>query len=79
LLRKTRKQMVLFHFDICFSFSFVVDELAHDGFNVTAERVTCRFSVRCQTCTVSGLYTAGGILAPRECQNIAHVIKFIWS
>ena len=62
-----------------FSFRFVVDELVHDGFRVSAERVTCRFSVRCQTCTVSGLYTAGGILAPRECQNIAHVIKFLWS
>ncbi|CAF1196217.1 unnamed protein product [Rotaria sordida] len=59
--------------------AFVVDELVHDGFKVTAERVTCRFSVRCQSCTLSGLYTAGGILAPRECQNIAHVIKFIWS
>ncbi len=60
-------------------FRFVIDELVHDGFNVSAERVTCRFSVRCQGCTLSGLYTAGGILAPRECQNIAHVIKFIWS
>ncbi|CAF3110099.1 unnamed protein product [Rotaria sp. Silwood2] len=59
--------------------AFVVDELVHDGFKATAERVTCRFSVRCQSCTLSGLYTAGGILAPRECQNIAHVIKFIWS
>ncbi|CAF4510830.1 unnamed protein product [Rotaria sp. Silwood1] len=59
--------------------SFVVDELVHDGFKATAERVTCRFSVRCQSCTLSGLYTAGGILAPRECQNIAHIIKFIWS
>lgn len=61
------------------SFSFVVDELVHDGFKATVERVTCRFSVRCQSCTLSGLYTAGGILAPRECQNVAHVIKFLWS
>lgn len=67
------------HIDMDKLVAFVVDELAHDGFKVTAERVTCRFSVRCQTCTVSGLYTAGGILAPRECQNIAHVIKFLWS
>ncbi|CAF1465456.1 unnamed protein product [Rotaria magnacalcarata] len=59
--------------------SFVVDELVHDGFKATAERVTCRFSVRCQSCTLSGLFTAGGILAPRECQNIAHIIKFVWS
>jgi len=59
--------------------SFVVDELVHDGFKASVERVTCRFSVRCQSCTLSGLYTAGGILAPRECQNVAHVIKFIWS
>jgi hypothetical protein len=57
---------------------FVVDELAHDGFRVTASRVICKFSLRCQGCTLSGLYTAGGILAPRECQNIAHVIRFNW-
>jgi len=67
------------HIDMDKLVAFVVDELIHDGFNVSAERVTCRFSVRCQSCTLSGLYTAGGILAPRECQNIAHVIKFIWS
>jgi len=67
------------HIDMDKLVAFVIDELIHDGFNVSAERVTCRFSVRCQTCTLSGLYTAGGILAPRECQNIAHVIKFIWS
>ncbi len=56
-----------------------MDELVHDGFKASVERVTCRFSVRCQSCTLSGLYTAGGILAPRECQNVAHVIKFLWS
>jgi len=67
------------HIDMDKLVAFVIDELIHDGFNVSAERVTCRFSVRCQSCTLSGLYTAGGILAPRECQNIAHVIKFIWS
>ena len=57
---------------------FVVDELLHDGFRVLFNRVVCKFSVRCQSCTLSGLYTAGGILAPRECQNIAHVITFHW-
>lgn len=57
---------------------FVVDELSHDGFRVTSSRVICKYSLRCQGCTVSGLYTAGGILAPRECQNIAHVIRFQW-
>jgi len=57
---------------------FVVDELQHDGFRVTNNHVVCKFSLRCTSCTLSGLYTAGGILAPRECQNIAHVIKFQW-
>lgn len=57
---------------------FAVDELSHDGFRVNAIRVICKFSLRCQGCTLSGLYTAGGILAPRECQNIAHVIRFQW-
>ncbi len=57
---------------------FVVDELSHDGFRVAASRVICKFSLRCQSCTLSGLYTAGGILAPRECQNIAHVVRFQW-
>lgn len=57
---------------------FVVDELQHDGFRVTNNNVVCKFSLRCTSCTLSGLYTAGGILAPRECQNIAHVIKFKW-
>ncbi len=57
---------------------FVVDELLHDGFRVASNRVVCKFSLRCQSCTLSGLYTAGGILAPRECQNIAHVIIFHW-
>lgn len=57
---------------------FVADELSHDGFRVLASRVICKFSLRCQGCTMSGLYTAGGILAPRECQNLAHVIKFQW-
>ncbi|CAF1208875.1 unnamed protein product [Adineta ricciae] len=67
------------HIDMDKLIAFVVDELVHDGFKASVERVTCRFSVRCQSCTLSGLYTAGGILAPRECQNVAHVIKFIWS
>jgi len=67
------------HIDMDKLVAFVVDELVHDGFKATVERVTCRFSVRCQSCTLSGLYTAGGILAPRECQNVAHVIKFLWS
>ncbi|CAF0984988.1 unnamed protein product [Rotaria sp. Silwood1] len=67
------------HIDMDKLVAFVVDELVHDGFKASVERVTCRFSVRCQSCTLSGLYTAGGILAPRECQNIAHVVKFIWS
>lgn len=67
------------HIDMDKLVAFVVDELVHDGFKASVERVTCRFSVRCQGCTLSGLYTAGGILAPRECQNVAHVIKFIWS
>lgn len=57
---------------------FIVDELLHDGFRVVFNRVICKFSLRCQGCTLSGLYTAGGILAPRECQNIAHVITFHW-
>ena len=38
---------------------FVVDELAHDGFRVICSRVICKFSLRCQGCTLSGLYTAG--------------------
>jgi hypothetical protein len=67
------------HIDMDKLVAFVVDELVHDGFKASVERVTCRFSVRCQSCTLSGLYTAGGILAPRECQNVAHVIKFLWS
>ncbi|CAF1154491.1 unnamed protein product [Adineta steineri] len=67
------------HIDMDKLVAFVVDELVHDGFKASVERITCRFSVRCQSCTLSGLYTAGGILAPRECQNVAHVIKFIWS
>ncbi|CAF0826295.1 unnamed protein product [Didymodactylos carnosus] len=67
------------HIDMDKLIAFVVDELCHDGFKATCERVICRFSVRCQGCTLSGLYTAGGILAPRECQNVAHVVKFIWS
>jgi BTB/POZ domain-containing protein KCTD7/14 len=57
---------------------FIVDELLHDGFKVVSNRVVCKYSLRCQGCTLSGLYTAGGILAPRECQNIAHVIAFHW-
>jgi hypothetical protein len=80
LLRKKKKLLSKQKIkNLIYLFRFVVDELVHDGFNVSAERVTCRFSVRCQTCTLSGLYTAGGILSPRECQNISHVIKFIWS
>jgi hypothetical protein len=57
---------------------FIVDELLHDGFRVLFNRVICKFSLRCQSCTLSGLYTAGGILAPRECQNIAHLLIFHW-
>ena len=38
---------------------FAVDELSHDGFRVNAIRVICKFSLRCQGCTLSGLYTAG--------------------
>lgn len=38
---------------------FVADELQHDGFRVSASRVICKFSLRCQSCTMSGLYTAG--------------------
>ena len=38
---------------------FVVDELQHDGFKVNNSRVICKFSLRCQSCTLSGLYTAG--------------------
>ena len=38
---------------------FAVDELSHDGFKVNAIRVICKFSLRCQGCTLSGLYTAG--------------------
>lgn len=38
---------------------FVVDELQHDGFRVTNKHVVCKFSLRCQSCTLSGLYTAG--------------------
>ena len=65
---------------VMFSFCrFLVSEFVHDGFQASAARVACRFSVRCQSCTLSGLFTAGGILAPRECQNVAHVIKFNWS
>jgi hypothetical protein len=41
---------------------FVVDELSHDGFRVTCSRVICKFSLRCQSCTLSGLYTAGKLL-----------------
>ncbi len=78
MFRKKKFYFDFFFWNI-FIFRFVVDELVHDGFKASVERVTCRFSVRCQSCTLSGLYTAGGILAPRECQNIAHVIKFIWS
>jgi BTB/POZ domain-containing protein KCTD7/14 len=39
--------------------NFVVDELSNDGFRVNVIRVICKFSLRCQGCTVSGLYTAG--------------------
>lgn len=38
---------------------FTVDELSHDGFKVTVTKVVCKFSLRCQGCTLSGLYTAG--------------------
>ena len=38
---------------------FGVDELQHDGFRVTSTKVICKFSLRCQGCTLSGLYTAG--------------------
>ncbi len=40
---------------------FVVDELQNDGFRVTNNHVVCKFSLRCQSCTLSGLYTAGKI------------------
>ncbi|CAF4281395.1 unnamed protein product, partial [Adineta steineri] len=49
------------HIDMDKLVAFVVDELVHDGFKASVERITCRFSVRCQSCTLSGLYTAGGI------------------
>ena len=57
---------------------FIVNELVHDGFSVAANVVLCKFSLRCHSCTMSGLYTAGGILAPRECPNMAHLLTFNW-
>ncbi|KAI3385400.1 hypothetical protein SNEBB_009275 [Seison nebaliae] len=58
---------------------FLIDDLKRSGFDIRSKTVVCKFSVRCSSCTLSGLYTAGGILAPRECPNMAYLLSFNWN
>ncbi|KAI0982473.1 hypothetical protein GJ496_000275 [Pomphorhynchus laevis] len=57
---------------------FITNDLNYMGFNVNLKDIVCSFSKRCESCITSGLFTAGGILAPKECPNVGQMLEFTW-